>query len=72
VSSSGGDRDGIGARNDAKRPFAVKYGAFVGAFGVLYVFAVALCALSLEKRGFLARFVAWGVSLIGQGAFKGF
>jgi hypothetical protein len=49
-----------------------KSGLLWVAFGVLYVFAVVLYALSPEKRGFLARFVAWGVSLIGQGAFKGF
>lgn len=62
----------IYARNGAKRPFKGKTGAFEGAFGVLYVFAVARCPLSLKFRGFLARLWGFGVSLIGLARFRGF
>ena len=55
MASCGGDRDGIGAQNDAKRPFKDKTRGFYRAFGVLYVFAVVLCPLSLDFRDFLAR-----------------
>ena len=50
----------------------VKYGAFVGAFGVLYVLAVARLPLWGEKRGIKGVSGVWGVSLIGFAAFRGF
>ena len=72
MASSVGDRDGIWAQNGAKRPFTGKYGAFVGAFGVLYVLAVVRLPLWGLKRGFLARFGVWGVCLGVFVAFRGF
>jgi hypothetical protein len=72
----GGDRwqalGAIYAENGAKRPFAVKYGAFMGLFGVLYVFAVARLPLWGEKRGFKGGLLVWVVSLLVFGALKGF
>lgn len=59
-------------QNGAKRPLTDKTGAFVGAFGVLYVFAVARLPLWGEKRGFLARLGAWGVCLRVFAVFRGF
>ena len=50
----------IYAGNGAKRPFAVKYGAFVGLLGVLYVFDVARLPLWDEKRGFKGVLLVWG------------
>jgi hypothetical protein len=72
VASSGRHRRGDLCQNDAKRPFKDKKGAFVGAFAVLYVFAVVLCSLSLEKRHFLARLWVRGVFLYGLGALRCF
>lgn len=51
----------IYAQNGAKRPLTAVSGAFVGAFGVLYVLAVARLPLWGDFRGFLARLGVWGV-----------
>lgn len=44
----------------------------MGLFGVLYVFAVALYALSLEKKGFKGGFAVLGALLAWFGALRGF
>lgn len=68
------DRAGpaICAQNGAKRPFTGKYGAFVGAFGVLYVLAVVRLPLWGQKRGFKCVLAFRGASLMGFGALRGF
>ena len=60
MASPAGIGTAIYAQNDAKRPFAAKYGAFMGAFGVLYVFAVVRLPLWGEKRGFKGVLWVWG------------